>query len=77
MAPAPARTAVAVIEEEAPVSAELTDSVLRELRAAMRGRPLDELSTGIGASSHETMRACSALLAAGHIVRRGHKYFVA
>lgn len=61
----------------APVSAELTSAVLRELRAAIRGRPLHELSSGIGASLDETMRACGELLSAGQIVRRGHKYFVA
>ncbi|MBL8910873.1 MAG: HEAT repeat domain-containing protein [Archangium sp.] len=73
------RVAVAVVEEvvEQPLSPEVTAGVMRELRAAIRGRPLDELSNGIGASAHDTMRACSALIAAGQVVRRGHKYFVA
>lgn len=73
--------AVAPVVDEpmlpSPVSAELTSAVLRELRAAIRGRPLHELSSGIGASLDETMRACGELLSAGQIVRRGHKYFVA
>lgn len=70
-----ARTAVAVVD--APVSTELADAVLRELRASIRGRPLPELSSGIGASVDVTMRVCGELLAQGQIVRRGHKYFVA
>jgi hypothetical protein len=53
--------AVAPVVDEpmlpSPVSAELTSAVLRELRAAIRGRPLHELSSGIGASLDETMRA--------------------
>lgn len=52
-------------------------AILRELRASIRGRPLNELSDGIGASPEETLRQCGALLAQGAIVRRGHKYFVA
>jgi hypothetical protein len=80
LATEPARARVAVLEvEAAPAVATpaLTAAVLRELRAAMRGRPLNELADGVGASMDETMRACGALMAEGQVVRRGHKYFVA
>ncbi len=78
-APAPvARARVAVLEVEAPApSPELWVAVLRELRASIRGRQLPELSSGIGASTEDTMRTCGELLAQGQIVRRGLKYFVA
>jgi hypothetical protein len=56
---------------------ELSSGILRELRAAMRGRPLHELSSGLNASQDDVMRACGELLSQGQIVRRGLKYFVA
>jgi len=76
---------VAVLEvEHAPAerrapepSPELANAVLRELRASIRGRPLQDLCTGIGATPEATLRTCGELLASGHIVRRGLKYFVA
>ena len=58
-------------------SAELSAGILRELRAAIRGRPLHELSSGLNASQDAVMRACGELLSQGAIVRRGLKYFVA
>ncbi len=78
-APKPARVAVLEVEvAPAPApSVDLSAAVLRELRASIRGRPLAELCTGVGASTEETMRTCGELLAQGHIVRRGLKYFVA
>lgn len=87
-----ARAAVAVVEvvEEAPAPSptllpggrpgrggELSAAVLRELRASIRGRPLDELARGVSASLDDTMRTCGELMAQGQVVRRGHKYFVA
>jgi hypothetical protein len=73
------RTAVAVLEVEAPVavSAELTSSVLRELRAAIRGKSLELLVQGVNATAEETLRACAALVESGQAIRRGLKYFVA
>ena len=50
---------------------------MRELRASIRGRPLAELASGIGASAEETMKVCGELMAQGQVVRRGLKYFVA
>lgn len=78
--PARARTAVAVLEvDDAPPAppAALSDGIVRELRAAIRGKPLSELASTLGASMDDTMRACSALLQQGQVVRRGLKYFVA
>lgn len=75
--PARARTAVAVLEVDAvPPPAALADGIVRELRAAIRGRPLAELASTLGASMDDTMRACSALMQQGQVVRRGLKYFV-
>ncbi|MFO0599623.1 MAG: HEAT repeat domain-containing protein [Myxococcaceae bacterium] len=78
--PVAAKVAVAVVEEVVapPVaSPEQQSAILRELRASIRGRPLADLSATIGATADDTLRACGALLSAGQIVRRGHKYFVA
>lgn len=75
--PARARAAVAVLEVEAVTSPGLSDGIVRELRAAIRGKPLSELASALGASMDDTMRACSALLQQGQVVRRGLKYFVA
>ena len=79
--PARARAAVAVLEVDdvtppAPPAA-LSDGIVRELRAAIRGKPLSDLASTLGASMDDTMRACSALLQQGQVVRRGLKYFVA
>lgn len=77
VAPARARAAVAVLEVEDVTSPGLSDGIVRELRAAIRGKPLSELASALGASMDDTMRACSALLQQGQVVRRGLKYFVA
>lgn len=77
-----ARVAVLEVEQvdvstQAPQAVDLGPAILRELRASIRGRPLPELSSGIGATQEETMRQCGQLVAQGSIVRRGLKYFVA
>ena len=83
VSPAPARQAsarVAVVEvepETTTVTPELLASVMRELRASIRGRPVDELMSGVNATGPQTLHALTALLEQGHVVRRGHKYFVA
>lgn len=83
-APAPvARVAVVTAARPDPLpggergTAELSSSVLRELRAAIRGRPLADLASGLNAPHDEVMRACGELIAQGQVVRRGIKYFVA
>jgi hypothetical protein len=70
---------VAVLEDDAPPppSAALCDGIVRELRAAIRGRPLPDLAQTLGASTEDTLRACAALMQRGQVVRRGLKYFVA
>ena len=82
VAAAPAKTRIAVLETvEAALSPALSPALLtsamRELRASIRGRPLAELASGIGASAEETMKVCGELMAQGQVVRRGLKYFVA
>ncbi|MDP3499837.1 MAG: HEAT repeat domain-containing protein [Myxococcales bacterium] len=77
---APARTAVAVIEEEAPapvLEPQLLDGVMTELRAAIRGQPADALAGALDTSLETVRAACGALMQQGQVVRRGHKYFVA
>ena len=77
----PATARVAVIEEvEAPVetvSPTLLAGVMRELRASIRGCPVDSLSASVQASHPQTLHALTTLLEQGQVVRRGHKYFVA
>lgn len=77
-APAPARVAVAVVEETvaAPDPAVLA-GVLVELRAAIRGQPADALASSLSTSLESVRAACAALMEQGQVVRRGHKYFVA
>ncbi|MDP1916951.1 MAG: HEAT repeat domain-containing protein [Myxococcales bacterium] len=77
---APARTAVAVIEEEAPapvLEPAVLDGVMTELRAAIRGQPADALAGALNTSLETVRAACGALMQQGQVVRRGHKYFVA
>ncbi len=77
---APARTAVAVIEEEAPapvLEPAVLDGVMTELRAAIRGQPADVLAGALNTSLETVRAACGALMQQGQVVRRGHKYFVA
>jgi HEAT repeat protein len=76
---ASARTAVAVVDEaSAPVVQPLVlDGVMTELRAAIRGQPADVLAGALNTSLETVRAACAALMHQGHVVRRGHKYFVA
>ena len=79
-APQRARTAVLEVEVDAapqPLPAHLGPAVLTQLRAAIRGRAVDELARDVGASAEDTRRACVALVEQGQLVRRGLKYFVA
>jgi hypothetical protein len=74
------RTTVTVIEE-APASPTVEkvvrEGVMTELRAAIRGQPADALATTLNTSLETVRAACAALMQQGHVVRRGHKYFVA
>ncbi|MBL9038799.1 MAG: hypothetical protein JNG84_09815 [Archangium sp.] len=74
--PASARVAVLEVPADAPAPAVLA-GVMTELRTAIRGRPLDELTSAVGTTNAETMQALSMLMQRGDVVRRGHKYFVA
>ncbi|MEW6434986.1 MAG: hypothetical protein AB1730_26095, partial [Myxococcota bacterium] len=80
-APGRARAAVLEVEDAAaapsPPSPALADGIVRELRAALRGRSMSELASALGTSMDDTMRACAALMQQGQVVRRGLKYFVA
>lgn len=73
------RQAVAVVEAvaDAPASPALGEAIVQELRAAIRGRALVDLASSLGVAGDEAMRACTALLQQGRVVRRGLKYFVA
>jgi hypothetical protein len=73
-APAPARTPVRAAPS--PVEA-LCAPLLAEVRAAIRGRSLGELASGLSASPQLTEEALALLVARGAVVRRGHKYFAA
>lgn len=78
--PLRAKSAVAVLEVEAaaPVfDAALGSRVVGELRTALRGRNLADLSSSVSASSDVVAATCRVLEAQGQVVRRGMKYFVA
>ncbi|WP_257457512.1 HEAT repeat domain-containing protein [Archangium lipolyticum] len=59
-----------------PVEA-LCGPLMSEIRAAIRGRSLGELASGVSASAEVAEEALALLVARGAIVRRGHKYFAA
>ncbi|OJT25180.1 wire protein [Archangium sp. Cb G35] len=59
-----------------PVEA-LCGPLMSEIRAAIRGRSLGELATGISAPPELAEEALTLLVARGAIIRRGHKYFAA
>jgi hypothetical protein len=50
---------------------------MSEIRAAIRGRSLGELASGISAPPELAEEALTLLVAMGAIIRRGHKYFAA
>ncbi|WPB76162.1 HEAT repeat domain-containing protein [Archangium violaceum] len=59
-----------------PVEA-LCGPLMSEIRAAIRGRSLGELASGISAPPELAEEALTLLVARGAIIRRGHKYFAA
>ncbi len=73
---APVPRPAARAASSSPVEA-LCGPLLGEVRAAIRGRSLGELATGISATLALTEEALALLVARGSIIRRGHKYFAA
>ncbi|WP_309896248.1 HEAT repeat domain-containing protein [Archangium sp.] len=59
-----------------PVEA-LCGPLMSEIRAAIRGRSLGELASGLSASPKLAEEALALLVARGAVIRRGHKYFAA
>ncbi|HYO53358.1 HEAT repeat domain-containing protein [Archangium sp.] len=59
-----------------PVEA-LCGPLMREVRAAIRGRSLGDLASGVSAPPQLAEEALILLVARGAIIRRGHKYFAA
>ncbi|QAT82158.1 hypothetical protein EJ065_0551 [Corallococcus coralloides] len=76
-APAPA-AAPPVPPKRGPSPVEaLCGAMLQEVRVAVRGRSLAELTSGLSAPAELAQEAVALLVARGAIVRRGHKYFAA
>jgi len=78
----PTRARVAVLEVEAVPAAPRVDeklcgALLVELRSAIRGRTLAELTQHLTHAEETTLLACRLLEGRGQVVRRGSKYFVA
>ncbi|WP_224247469.1 HEAT repeat domain-containing protein [Hyalangium gracile] len=59
-----------------PVEA-LCASLMTDIRAAIRGRSLGELTAALSAPVELAQEALTLLLARGAVIRRGHKYFAA
>lgn len=63
--------------ETRPVPPNLCETVMTEVRAAIRGRSVDELEAAVARDRDAIHQACETLIASGQVVRRGAKYFVA
>ncbi|WP_224363590.1 HEAT repeat domain-containing protein [Hyalangium versicolor] len=74
--PAPAPSTPAARPGPSPVEA-LCSSFMADIRAAIRGRSLGELTTALSAPVELAQEALTLLLARGAVIRRGHKYFAA
>jgi acyl transferase domain-containing protein len=55
----------------------LCTSLMADIRSAIRGRSMGELTAALSAPVELAQEALTLLLARGAVVRRGHKYFVA
>jgi HEAT repeat protein len=76
LAPAPlARTAVAVVDAPGP-SDPLEEAVVAEIRAALRGRTLDELAAVVPGGRPAAEVALRSLAARGELAQRGARFFV-
>src|SRR5262245_10698569 len=73
-APVKQKVAVLTVEQH---GEQLCAPVLIELRTAIRGRTLAELSQNLNQPPTAVGVACAQLLARGQAVQRGQKYFVA
>jgi HEAT repeat protein len=72
----PAPSAPVARPGPSPVEA-LCSSLMLDIRAAIRGRSLGELTAALSAPVELAQEALTLLLARGAVVRRGHKYFAA
>jgi len=59
------------------LSEALAQTVISELRSAIRGRTQAELSAAGAGDATTVQSALSALIARGQVVQRGSKFFVA
>jgi HEAT repeat protein len=74
-APAPlARTAVAVVDAPGPPDP-LEEAVIAEVRAALRGRTLDELAATVAGGRPAAEAALRSLVARGALALRGARFF--
>jgi HEAT repeat protein len=73
---APEPSAPAARPGPSPVEA-LCTSLMADIRAAIRGRSMGELTSALSAPVELAQEALTLLLARGAVIRRGHKYFVA
>lgn len=80
-----ARAAVAVVERpftpgvdegSSPPRGELAEAIVAELRAALRGRSLEELAGLLSAPAAQVEGALRALAARGEVVARGPRWYV-
>ncbi|MFL5347864.1 MAG: HEAT repeat domain-containing protein [Hyalangium sp.] len=74
--PAPEPSAPAARPGPSPVET-LCASFIQDIRAAIRGRSLGELTAVLSTPVELAQEALTLLLARGAVVRRGHKYFAA
>ncbi|MBN1206748.1 MAG: HEAT repeat domain-containing protein [Myxococcaceae bacterium] len=74
--PAPEPRAPAARPGPSPVEA-MCSSLMGDIRTAIRGRSLGELTAALAAPVELAQEALTLLLARGAVVRRGHKYFAA
>jgi hypothetical protein len=73
-AAAQARTAVAVVD--VPDDAAIASAILTEIRCAIRGRTLDELTSLPNQPTQRAHAVLEGLLSRGDVVRRGQKFFL-
>jgi hypothetical protein len=51
--------------------------LMADIRSAIRGRSMGELTAALSAPVELAQEALTLLLARGAVIRRGHKYFAA
>ena len=72
----PARAAVAVLDPARATDTELSQSILVEVRAALRGCTAENLAAALGAPAAAIDAALAALAARGTLVQRGARWFM-